>query len=520
MYDDDIERLRELINDERARRVFAEQQLVAERRRTTELRSRARTQKKKRRWTNTRQRVQSRLRVGSRRREPSPGARPSPDPQPVPSPASFPPYQPTLRVVAWNAPGWVRNAAECVDLARDPDSLAGADMVFVAGPGGPTVLRDWLTWPARQPLVVWEWDHEEIGEWAHHLSKRDLVVGPVQIGTAKRLDPWPVIDPREVRPGLVGAGEPDSRVADRGTSLRDVVIRALLRSPMQQIETETAPGFEGLLVAPSDDREKAGVVSRLLAVERHNPGVAIELLSGQVGIQLPPATPLVGILLISRWPDRLRIALDQISRLRYRHFEVVLGLHGVGSADVVRAQVTALGIEEKVRILEFEERLTLGECLNRAAEETGASILAKFDDDDRYGRWYLDEAVDELTSTGADLVGKASQYVHLTRSDQLLEYRPGSEYSEVGYVNGPTFVMPRHSWERVRFPHRRSRVDSIFVRGLKAVGGTIRSTSRFEFVLSRHGEGHTWMASDDRFLASGEVVGSGSDDSAVWLDDN
>jgi hypothetical protein len=518
MNDDDIERLRELVNDERARRVYAEQQLAAERRRMDSLRSRPKDQRKTPRWSKARRRVQSRLLRGAHRgQDQASNVPPRADAPPAPPP-SFPPYQPTVRVAAWNAPGWVSRAAECVDLARNPDSLAGADMVFVGGPGGLPIMSDWLTWPARQPLVLWDWDHRESGEWASRLSERDLVVGPLQLGIAKRLDPWPVVDPREVRPGQVHVGDPDSSVATAGTPLSEVVVRALLRSPMERNGTEVEPELEGLVVAASDDREKAGVVSRLLAAERHNPGAAIERLCGQVGIQLPPLTPLVGILLVSRWPDRLAIALEQISRLRYRHFEVVVGLHGVGSVEEIRSNVTALGIEDQVRLVEFGDGLTLGECLNRAAEETGASILAKFDDDDRYGRWYLDEAVDELTATGADLVGKATQYVHLTQSDQLIRYRPGKEFTEVAYVNGPTFVMPRHSWERVRFPHRRSRVDSIFVRGLKAAGGSIRSTSKYEFILGRHGDGHTWMASEDRFLAAGDVVGSGSDDSAVWLD--
>jgi hypothetical protein len=520
MYDDDIEGLRELVNDERARRVFAEQQLAAERRRREALQSRAKGRSKTPRWKKTRRRVLSRLLGGSHRgQEPSPIGQQTPDP-PVPSsPSSLPPYQPTMRMAAWNAPEWLHRAAECVDLAQDRESLAGSDMVFVAGGGALTVLNDWLTWPARQPLVIWDWGHAEVEKWAEHLSQRDLVVGPKQLGVAKRLDPWPVVDPREVRPGLVDVGEPGTPIATAGTPLREIVVRALLREPMKWSETEMVPELDGLVVTASGDREKAGVLSRLLAAERHNPGAAIERIAGQVGIKLPRLLPLVGILLVSRWPNRLRTALEQISRLRYRPFEVVVGLHGAGALHEVRAQVTALGLEGKVRILGFEDRLTLGECLNQAAEQTGATILAKFDDDDRYGRWYLDEAVDELTATGADLVGKATQYVHLSQTDQLILFQPGKEYSELGYVNGPTFVMPRHTWEQVQFPHRRSRVDSVFVRGLKATGGTIRSSSRYEFILGRHGEGHTWMASDERFLASGEVAGRGSDDSQVWLGD-
>lgn len=513
--DEDVESLRELVNDERARRVYAEEQLAAERRRADHLRSPA-TERGPTSHRGTRRGVRSWLLGRWRRaRKASPTAGSSTEP-PGPPPPTLPPYQPTLRVAAWDGPGWLSKAADCVELARNQDSLASADMVFVAGPGGLAVLGDWLTWPARQPLVFWDWEGDETKEWAKYLSERDLVVGPEQLGLARTIDSWPVLDPREVRPGLFESE--GSAVATAATPLSEIVVRALLRSPMQLGEMQLAPELDGMVVSASDDTEKAGVISRLLAAERHNPGAAITRIADQVGINLPSLTPSVGILLVSRRPDRAAGALEQISHLRYPALEVVVGLHGVGPVNEIRAVAEVLGIEDRVRFLEFDEHLSLGECLNRAAEATGASILAKFDDDDRYGRWYLDEAVDELTATGADLVGKTTQYVHLSQSDQLILYRPGKEHSETAYVNGPTFVMPRHTWERVGFPHRRSRVDSVFVRGLKAIGGTIRSSSRFEFILGRHGEGHTWVASDERFLASGEVVGRGSDEAMVWLD--
>lgn len=89
----------------------------------------------------------------------------------------------------------------------------------------------------------------------------------------------------------------------------------------------------------------------------------------------------------------------------------------------------------------------------------------------------------------------------------------------MAYVPGASFVMPRCTWERVPFPHRRSRVDSTFVRGLRARDMAIWSSSRFELVIRRSEKGHTWSVSDDLLQARSEIVGRRSDWRRMLLED-
>lgn len=516
--DDEIRRLEELVADERARRVYAEAELAEGRRSAAMWRARA-----DERAAQLEERSPRRSWRSSRKRRPRLDKTPPPT---IATNAAISaaedgprPYHPTLRVAGWKAPGWIRSAADLVDLGEAIDQLAGSDLVVVGGPGGLQHLGDWLDWPARQPMVLWEPAPSELAEWRAHLTDRDVVVGEhPDHGAASRLDPFTVVDPRLLPdpPWLPTAGE--WSVVDSETPLEAVVRAALDRRSILWQGSARPPELEGLIGDPGSDPRKAGIRARLAAARRFNPGMGLERITRPTPIDLSPADPSVGILLISRRPERVTAVLDQIARLRYPRLRTVVGLHGAGEIGNVEAYVAGLGIEESVKVVSFDERWQLGRCLNAAAEMLGTGVLAKFDDDDRYGPWYLDEAVDELTMSGADLVGKMTQFVHLSHADQLVLYQPGQENTPVGYVNGPTFVLPRKSWEEVRFPHRRARVDSVFVRGLRAVGGSIRSTSRYEFVLGRHETGHTWETSDEHFLARGEVVGDGDATDQVWLD--
>lgn len=512
---DEVERLRELVQDERARRAYAERALTEERERAKVWRTRA--EERLEALRNLRNSGSWLQRFVGRRRKDAAGP-PTPEQRHA---TAFRPendrgvqiYHPTLRVAAWNGPGWLAAAADRVDLSEGRDSIFDADLVWIGGPGATELLGDWIELPARQPLVLWEARQEVLEEWRSHLMPRDLVVGPHEVSGVQHMDPRVVVDPRIERSDV----DVEYETADWRTPHRKIVVRALGRSPLVWHGESIPPELEGLVMREEGDFEKAGIRARLTAIRDYHPGITLEEVAGKVGLDMSPTLPKVGILLISRRPDRVGTVLEQISRLKYPRYEVILGLHGWRRTDELRDHISSLSLDDSVEIVEFASEIPLGKCLNHAAEISGANMLAKFDDDDRYGPWYLDEAVDELSVSGADLIGKATQFVHLTGSDQLLLYQPGNENQVVGYVNGPTFVMPRRTWEIVRFPHRRARVDSVFVRGLKAVGGTIRSSSRFEFILGRYPEGHTWEATEERFLASSELVGAGRDDSQVWL---
>ena len=359
----------------------------------------------------------------------------------------------------------------------------------------------------------------DLKDWVPRLSSGDLVVGPAgPLGPARDIPSFPVATHSAYAAGNEAGGFVD---VPPDTPLQDVVERAASGQAQRWARRGEPPDdYADLVAEPSaTNADKWALKGRLAAQSRFGAGRALDRIARAADLALPPWKPEVGVLLMTNNPDRLPLALDRLSRIRYRPMRVVLGLHGFKPNERVERLVEQWEGDRSLAVRVFDSAISLGRCLNESAEMTSSPLLAKFDDDDLYGPWYLDEAVDELSRSNADLVGKASQFVHLADSQQLVLFQPGRENAAVGYVNGPTFVMRRGTWEKVRFPHRRARVDSIFVRGLKAIGGSIRSSSRFEFVLTRQGSRHTWQASDDRFLAHGEVVSRGPDLSEPWLDE-
>ncbi len=493
------EHLRELVNDERARRAHAEAELRAERERVEIWRQRA----------EERAEAIKKLKARGRRRRhqgDSPSSAPSPAPSPPPPDlADGPlPLHPTVRVATWQAPSWVAGAFDTHDLAGGTDGLEIADLVIVGGHGAGPALDEWLTWPARAPLVVF--DHEGADGLTRALRASDLFVGPTG-RTINSIDPFPV-----VTAGPPPQAYPPWRDVEATTDPADIVQAASAGTPLRWL---SGPGqyseLADIVAEPDSTRspDKQSVIGRITANSRFGVGAGAARLGRGCGLDLADWRPSVGILLVSNRPERIRPALDQIARFTYPRIEVVLAIHG-GADPAVVADLERWPDESglPLRILTPSSDVLLGRCLNMAAESTGASVLAKVDDDDIYGPRYFDEAVDALTTSGADLVGKMSQTVVLADRDSLLLFQPGKENRVVGYVNGPTFVMRRRTWEDVGFAHRRARVDSTFVRGLNARGGLIFATSRFEFALWRTSSGHTWHVSDDYFLARSEVLGT------------
>lgn len=379
---------------------------------------------------------------------------------------------------------------DTVDLASDPDALYDADLVFVATANLvncdaelSAALIEWTAVPARQPLVIWN-DAPASAEIGPIIESADLC--------------------------LV---EPDGSAGDC---------------------TKFSSGFDPLLGGPSvvtpPDRidETAGsdvhgqhalAAKRVLYRSDASSERAAELLT-MLGIDAPDPTPEIGALLITNKPEFVLGAVELIlGQLNVRVF-LVVGLHGdTAHFDGIRQQMTESLRRHPSRILEFDTDLTLGECLNRAAASCASPILAKFDDDDWYGPHYLEDALTSLKYSQADLVGKARYFVEIEESGDVYLV-DGPEESFANHLIGSSLVFRRSLWEEVPFPHRPSRVDSIFLRGVRAVGAKIYSNSRYEFGVRRRRGEHTWVVDPAHFAARGTRIGSTFADIVVDVDDS
>lgn len=124
--------------------------------------------------------------------------------------------------------------------------------------------------------------------------------------------------------------------------------------------------------------------------------------------------PKVSVLVSTLRADDLTSLLGQLLNQSLPSFELLLGLHIISLNPTHKkliAQLTKRKVTVKIR--EFTKEFNLGTILSTLAQSSTGEYIAKMDDDDYYGPEHLRDLVDAALDTGADVVGRAMNYVYL-----------------------------------------------------------------------------------------------------------
>ncbi|MGD7003629.1 glycosyltransferase family protein [Corynebacterium halotolerans] len=220
-------------------------------------------------------------------------------------------------------------------------------------------------------------------------------------------------------------------------------------------------------------------------------------------------SPTVSIVVSTNRPDQIEHVLSQIVHQRDVKLEVLLLSHGFDlDESELRETCQRLGID-KIRSFSAPAAWSLGACLNKLVSEARGSVVAKFDDDDLYGPFYLLDQLNALSFSGADLVGKEAAYAYLESNDVLVLRRPTREHRWTDFIAGPTLVGYRRVFEEIPFADITHGEDSAFLVDVLDAGMKIYAADRFNFIQVRGHGAHTWSATDAEFLANGIVESFG-----------
>jgi hypothetical protein len=422
----------------------------------------------------------------------------------VPEARRHPPGYPVVRVGAIATDPGIVAALETMDLrdvGAEPAASDGVDLVVIepaaylaldeASRRVVTAVSERST---RPPMLVWETDHSGASNAAARTLAAELRATPVALpSTFDPITHNPAVGPGPDAPGIVAGAS-----AIEWPS-RDLLERAASGVPLLPDEAaEASP----------EQRSAASAVARRWAYRHHAPWIRAGQLIDLAGISAPDPSPEVAGILVSNRPELIPEALQAMAGQTYPRFSLVVGLHGVGGAEVVRDVAGSLGMAERVTVMPLPGDISLGEALNRCTAATSAPLLAKIDDDDHYGPAYIEDGAQAFAYSGAGVVGKATQFTYV--ADEATTVLRRLDQEEV-FLNGtPNSIFFRRSvWEQVHFPHRQRHVDSHLVRGARAIGEPIYATSRWEFCYVRRSDGHTWTTSAATFLAGAEPVFAG-----------
>ena len=181
----------------------------------------------------------------------------------------------------------------------------------------------------------------------------------------------------------------------------------------------------------------------------------------------------------------------------YPNLELVLALHGDGFA----AADPAVPVRLPVTVLRFPSEAVFGTVLSEASSAASGEWLAKMDDDDWYGAEHLTDLVVAADYSGADLVGKGSEFVYLEDDDLTVRRDLGNNEVESRTLAGGTLLVraealrATHGWRGL--PRG---VDVALIDDVVAARGRVWRTHPFGYLLRRTGRGHTWRVDDRYFL--------------------
>lgn len=167
---------------------------------------------------------------------------------------------------------------------------------------------------------------------------------------------------------------------------------------------------------------------------------------------------------------------------------------------------------EAVSVYQLPESDSLGACLNFAVKKAKFDYIAKFDDDDYYAPYYLDEAMRVLRQTDADLVGKRSYYMYMIDSKLLMLRHPSREHRWSPRIGGGTIVGKKTVFQTIPFVSQKVGTAFSFVKDCHKNGYRVYSSSRYNYTyLRRDNKVHTWNPGMKYFLKTSKPISVISD---------
>ncbi|WP_026541220.1 glycosyltransferase family protein [Paenarthrobacter nicotinovorans] len=281
---------------------------------------------------------------------------------------------------------------------------------------------------------------------------------------------------------------PDGEIHSVSTSEQAAdVIKALIRS--SELNDRSVHLAQRRIWAEHTYAHRAEQVLELALPQRRRPIVA------------KPVSALVSTIR----PHQLEHVFRTIGAQRGVEVELVLLTHGFtpGKSEI-RALQEKYDVMNLV-LLQEPETTSLGACLNVCANAANHAVLTKMDDDDYYGPNYLADQLHALTYSRADVVGKLAHFMYIASRNAAVFRFEHMEHRFSHMVMGPTIMARREVFEQHPFDDINRGEDTEFLKAIIESGGKIYSSDRYNYYQHRGGSGHTWTASDDELLASGEI---------------
>lgn len=292
----------------------------------------------------------------------------------------------------------------------------------------------------------------------------------------------------------------------------------VVSTPSKAIEEQ----FSGIVHVANDAKEANVIIEKLLTDEhywektshlgyrevmkKHTYTHRLRDIEASLGYQSSASEPLVSIITCTRRPNMIDRIVENMTRQNHPNCELILVLQDFSSAQkdelIAKLKSKHSNIKRIEVIANDSPDVTLGERFNHASDYAKGEYIAKMDDDDFYFANYLSDMLIPFTFGDYGLVGKKELYMYLSGSKKLIKRFHGFKHQEVDFVAGPTFLIKKSVFDRIKFESINTSEDSNFIKAVKAAGHKIYATDPFGFIQYRSDpKNHTWGISDEEILS-------------------
>jgi len=213
--------------------------------------------------------------------------------------------------------------------------------------------------------------------------------------------------------------------------------------------------------------------------------------------------PSVTAVLLTHRADFLDQIAGQLAALAYPRLEILIGLHGM--AESVHEQALsclAAAGEQRARVIAVDAHLPFGSALQFLSTHAGGELLTKIDDDDGYGPEHVWDLVLARLWSGATIVGKALDWIHV-RSADCTVYRPvyRAETYATFVAGGALMISAGDLRELGGWRPVPKSVDRALLDQARSHGALVYRTSGLGYLYVRHTGQHTAKVRDEHFLS-------------------
>ncbi len=242
----------------------------------------------------------------------------------------------------------------------------------------------------------------------------------------------------------------------------------------------------------------------------------------KVNINIIENNEKISIITVTNRIKYINRIIDNFTNQTYQNKELILIIN---SEDFDKNIFTEkMKHDKNVKIYQLNKNFSLGYCTNYAIENSNGIILAKFDDDDIYSPYYLEDIFNAYQYSNASIIGKNRYFCYIEGKNMTVLSRMSNKIEENQYTKG-LLLGATLTWKRsvnekgIVFGDKNMGEDTIFLKRAHQKGINVYSTDRYGYIKwkSPNMSEHAWKISDEDIIKNSDFIFSGLNTDNVLL---